>query len=267
MAWLSSVWKRRLAITIDNSTAATPADAQGNIPKDLIWFWSVIDTSGNELRVTAADGVTALTYDIVASGGGAFSKTNKDGRIDIDGMTMPATNSMVLAWLYYDSTSNQGDASSAVVIAAPRALYIEHGNPARDRYAMSYAPAYATRPRWTKPKFPAEVRQIFLAMRRALRERIGSQRLREEVWYASQGVVDSAGANAAALYTLSALRFVTDESDRKGIWVMATIQAGTDNAVYTLNFKVYTVLPYGTALNQTFQQAIGFRVDELFLTS
>lgn len=269
MAWLSNVWKRRIPITIDNSTASTPADAQGIIPKDLPFFWDRIDASGNELRVTAADGVTLLTYDIVASGGGAFSKTNKDGRIDIDGMTLPASpNSMVLAWLYYDSTSNQGDGSSAVVIAAPKALYIVTGKPKRRRFAFMQHQAYATRPPFTLPKFTSEIRDHFIAYRDALRTRDGVKRQNEEPYYVTIDVVNESSVSQASMFAISETRFMGSEVDPTEIWVVAKVKAGTTNTVRTLLVRTSTVLPYApSTVHQTLEMAIGFKVKDVVVTA
>jgi hypothetical protein len=265
MAFYSADWKYRVALTIDNSTAAgATIDAEGTIPKSLDFFWGEIDTAGNELRITDAAG-NLLAYDIIATGGGAFSKTNKDGKIQIDGMTVPAaTNSMVLAWMYYGSTSTQGDASVAVVIAAARTLSIEHGVPVTDVVPYRHPAAYASRTPTAGHKYTAEQRHLYVSFQHALRKRQGVSKLFEEPWYAACGVLDDAGASVAAMFTLSELRFVSSERDRNNVWVMFPLKAGTTGEPVTAFIKLWTVMPLSSAIAQILEQRVGVKVSDIY---
>ena len=60
MAWLDG-WLYRMPIAIDNTTAAATHDVTIPIPGDLDLFWDTIDSLGDELRLTNADGITVLT--------------------------------------------------------------------------------------------------------------------------------------------------------------------------------------------------------------
>ena len=98
MGWLDG-WGKRIPIAVDNSTPSALNDVSVPIPEDWDDFWDTIDSSGFEIRVTEADGITAVTaYQWDSSP--AFSKANKTGAIQIDGLTCHASDSgACLAWL------------------------------------------------------------------------------------------------------------------------------------------------------------------------
>ena len=74
MAYRSSSYRRRVAISVVTTATASTADVEFT-PHDA-WdeFWAAIDASGYGIRLTEADGVTPLTY--AWSG---FNKTTKAG--------------------------------------------------------------------------------------------------------------------------------------------------------------------------------------------
>ncbi len=273
--WLSPSFRKRLVLTGDNSSAAgATADFQGAIPaKDNLEFWDDIDTSGNELRVTAADGITPVTYDIDNNSGGAFNKTTKDGRISIDGATVPTTpNSMVAFWLYYNTASTQGDASSAVTIASPRALYVDTGLPPEmNRHPYRRPQAYATRTPDTKHKYTFENDECWISLRDALRGRRGAMRHFEEPWYATMGVLDEAGVSVASQFAIGDMRFVTNERERDEVWLVAKVKAGTSATVRTALVQLYTTRPPATgttlAIHRQIEMRIGFKTQNIFLTA
>ena len=53
---------RRVSISLDGNGAS--ANYSVTIPSQLDDFWETVDASGAELRVTDADGVTVITYDL-----------------------------------------------------------------------------------------------------------------------------------------------------------------------------------------------------------
>ena len=127
MAWLDGGWGKRVAITVDVASAAGTYDAQGAIPKDWDEFWDNVDATGDEVRVTLADGYTLATYDIAS-----FNKTTRAATIQVDSLTLGSAEGIVLLWLYFDN-SGATDASSAVTITSAQSLYIELAQPRTQR--------------------------------------------------------------------------------------------------------------------------------------
>ena len=164
MGWFAAggIWRRRASISVDIA-GATPVDVDVVIPKDWDDFWDVIDASGLELRAVWYDGQTVLSYSVDDGAGGAFDRTNRLGRIRIDGMTVPAATAVLQVWLYYDSSSAQGTGAVATVIAAARTGYIELGSPGQYQFTHMPQTARSLKPRSILHKTVNE--QIFVWIR------------------------------------------------------------------------------------------------------
>jgi len=264
VGWLSTNWRRRAAITVDNSAGtASPIDAQGSIPKDWDDFWGIIDASGNECRITAADGVTAVSYDIDKSGGGAFDKTNRDGRISIDATTaIPSGAAMVLFWIYFDSVSAAGDGSSVVAIASAKSLYIERSRPMGR--VIPYEPQVpgSQRPKVTIHKQADEQVKVWIAIGHALHKRWtpgqGISSKHEEVWWTITRVDDTSGTDQAATLADQTLARFVEHGQR--MFIVHHVKAGTSATNYTIRPSIYTLLPYETTANQRLIASIGLSV-------
>jgi hypothetical protein len=115
--WYSSSWAYRWPVAVDVSTAGATSDVTIVIPTDFDHFWSNVQADGDDIRVTAADGVTLITYDIAAG----FNATTRSGTIELDNMSTLVGSSqgasIQLVWVYW---GNAG-AASAVSAFAPAA--------------------------------------------------------------------------------------------------------------------------------------------------
>jgi hypothetical protein len=265
MAWYgaSGVWTRRAAITVVNSGPAASVDVNITIPPDWDDFWSQIDSSGNELRVVSYDSRTLLTYDVDDGSGGAFDKTNRLGRIQIDAATVINTSSVVLVWLYYGSTSNQGDASQAVVIASPVSGYIELGRPRGRAYTYQPPTPNLTRPNTIlPPKRTTESVYVWVDVTPALQRRQtpgNTAALHEEAFYASMGVLNAAGADQTAMYDITKCRFVYHQPSGR-TWFRAYVTAGSAATNYVVAPTIRTALPGSTTADQTLVPTAGLPV-------
>jgi hypothetical protein len=274
MGWFrhaTAKFKRRIAITVDNSAAAAAVtlDVDTTIPKDWEDFWSVIDSAGDKIRVTGPDGVTLVSYDIDDGSGGTFNAaaiTARTGRIRVDGMTIPtATAGMFLLWLYFDPDSTVADASSAVVMASIGTGHIDHALP-RGPWRVFYQPQtpLAQGPRDRKHKAPAEQVEVYFNLDRALERHqvasAGSLR-REEPYYLTMSVLDTSAADQTGMYSLAACRFVWVGGPGGQMWVKTLVKSGTTGNRYTAVATVHTVVPFApTAIYQTLQPRLGLAV-------
>lgn len=270
MGWYrysSSVkFRRRMPITVDNSAgvAATSVDVEVTIPKDWEEFWSVIDASGANIRVTGPDGVTLVTYDVDDGAGGAFSTTTRAGRIRIDGYTVPtSTVGMYQAFVYFDPDGSVTAGDSVVTMTSTVSGYIHVGLPRGDR-RFPYVPQTpgSTRPRTFTHKAPSEQVDVWVAWTNALevqRKASEDSRKREELYYFVMSVENTAGTDQTSMYTLSACRFV-ETPDGKA-WTKLVVKAGTTATNYTIAPTVHSVAPYApTVIYQTRQPRIGLAV-------
>lgn len=260
MGWYaaSGLWRRRAAISVEIA-AATPIDVNITIPPEWDAFWSAIDSSGNNLRVIWYDGKTVLTYAIDNGSGGAFDKTNRLGRIQIDGMTVPNATGMLCIWLYFDPSSNQSSGASAVTISSAQNGYIELGTPGQHRFRHQPQTPRATKPRSIVHKTVNE--QAFVWIRHSLSRRAtpgNSSSVHEEPLYCTQQVVNSSAVDQAAMYDVTKARWVW--TPRGELWLRVLIKAGTTATNYTLVVLTRTILPNETTATQQLETRIGVAV-------
>lgn len=245
MAWFNSVWGKRASITI-----IAPADTGGDydvvIPDEWDDFWTDIDSDGDELRVTDAGG-TLLDYDVDNGSGGAFSKTNRLGRIRINNYSQPiGASGATQCFLYYNSSSTQGSAagtagsggrSGYIELAGPSGLVIGHKSPI----------AGNTSPPQQIHKTAAERKAVWLGYGRLLAPAwtpLRSGPANEELYYVSHDVLDTAGSSVPTMVEASSIRFVSiPRGPFAGTWVRHLVIAGTTGNWYTSTLVGRTVSP------------------------
>ena len=225
-------FRRRASISIDNTAgAAGPIDATVSIPVTLDEFWDTIDSSGIELRVTDADGVTVLPYSLAS-----FNKTNRTGTIEIDGYTAPAAG-MLQVFLYWDATGAPTGAV-ATVIAAAKTGYIETCGPATiDRIKAGPLRPGDTRPRQMIGKATDETRDVWIDLASWIPRRSMPFQGRyecDELDYATY-VCTAAGASQAGMVDATKTRYYA------GRFLRVRVLSGADGTDYTLTPTVRTV--------------------------
>lgn len=254
----SSTYTRRTALTLDSAGAT--ADFDVTIPPEWDDFWTTIDSSANNLRVVWYDGKTVLNYAVDNGSGSSFDKTNRLGRIRLDGVAVPATAGMVLIYLYWAPTSNQSSGAVAVTMTSVRNGYIELGRPGQDRFEHRPQSTTLTRPHDIIHKTAGEQRHLWIRYDRVLAKRPtpgnGSPQ-HEEPLYVTQTVEDSGGSDQATMYTLTDARWVWW---RGTLWLRATVKAGTTGTNYTAVLLVRTVVPGSTSVAQILETRIGIAV-------
>jgi hypothetical protein len=242
MAWLDG-WRKRVPVAIDNGTPTSTLDASIPIPDDWDDFWGSVDTDGDEIRLTAADGVTVLTYQIGASP--AWSKANRTGVLEVDNMGADnAAASVIVAWLYWD---NAGAASAAgsFTAASARNGYIHNGEPRGFVVPARPIEPGSTRPVSRLQKAVGEAIYVWFELRGMLERRVtpyGDSRLWEEPF---QIVAAATAAGApAAIVTVNKTRLVeTLEGGRRQLFVGIKVSGGASGTSYTLEPVIDTVAP------------------------
>jgi hypothetical protein len=242
---------KRVPITVNMSGSGTgTVDVEAVIPSAWDSFWDAIDASANEMRVTLSDGVTMAAYAVTG-----FSKTNRTGTIQVDGVSLTGS-SMCLLWLYYSAVGTVSSGAVAVVIASAKTGTIEVGRKSRI-LTMIPEDAGASTPRLSVSKGTVDELDLVVdvAQLLALRdEPHQGRRIYEEIDRITMDVVDSGGASVATMYDLSKARFVGSDS---AAMVQVRIKAGTDATDYT---AVITIVSSGTGNANTIVCRFGIQV-------
>lgn len=261
MGWYDSNFYRRTLISIDNSAGSSPGDVNITLPKDHDEFWTTIDSSGVELRVVSFNSNTLLNYSVDDGSGGAFTKSTRKGRIQIDGMTLPSVaGSTVAAWLYYGTASAQGSAAVATTISGAINGYIELGAPGQHQIVYRPQIPGQTRPRFTIHKRANEEMFVWFNYSDAMQLHLGSARntiYYEEPYYGTVSVLDTAGSDTASMYDTSKNRLVWWNRD---YWFKVLVKAGTTANKYTVVPELYTMLTGGSGYQQRLISTLGLDV-------
>lgn len=270
MSHLHADWRRRAAISVPNTAGSGTIDVDITIPPDWDAFWSRIDASGNELRVTSADGRTLVTYDVDKPGGGAFSASARTGRIRIDGATVPAVpTSTALFWLYYDPETTQGDASSAVTMSGALDGYIELGVPVDRRVSAAVQRPGLQRPQNLTAKAAGATEHHWIDLAPLLQRYatpVAERLYYEEIAGVIVTAVDENDALASTIIDNTATRFVEFAVGAlRRMYARVTLTAGTSGTRYTATVTARTVTPAApTSVHRTLSQRLGLVVrDEL----
>jgi hypothetical protein len=242
MAWLTG-WKRRVAVTLNMGAKAGAGTTDAEVVLDSTWdeFWGLIDTDGDEIRITKADGTTALTYQWKA---GTFSKANKTGTIEIDNAPHTVAPSVTLIWLYYDQ-SGAASGAGVFVAAAPVSGYIDLLVPAQVVRAERQRPGQTT-PTTTIAGTEASILSVCFDLRDMLRPRVSAHDSRlhgEEILEMTASVRDTSDVVVANTIDIADSRFTTDRLYRSGLAsVLVDAPAGSldDGSNYAISVVVYT---------------------------
>ena len=229
----------RQAVSIDGSAAnAGTIDATIAIPSTWSQFWSNVRSDGADIRVTAADGVTLLTYDL-----DSWNYSAKTGNIRIDGLahsTNSAQNSTRIVRVYWGDADASAAASNNIQIASAKTGSICLGRPgtggypiircASPRLDVDETAAVITKQSTESIRVYWDLSDM-LARRDTAYE--GSHVL-EEIDYVTFAVKDVNGGAQAGLTDLTKIETVDP------YYVSTWLQSGTDDNNYLLTLTVYT---------------------------
>jgi len=229
----------RHAVTIDGSAAnAGTIDATIAIPSTWAEFWSNVRSDGADVRVTAADGVTLLSYDL-----DSWNYSAKTGNIRIDGLshsTNSAQNSTRIVRVYWGDSDASSAAANNIQIASAKTGSVCLGRPDSGGH-----PVIACRsPRLDVDETAAVITKqstesirVYWDLSSMLSRRLASyegSNLFEEIDYLTFGVKDVNGQAQGGLTDLTKIETVDP------FYVSTWLQSGTDDNNYLLTLTVYT---------------------------
>lgn len=236
MAYLDG-WTRRACVIFQTTTGATK-DAEFTIPASWDDFWDTIDTAGAQLRVTKADGVTGVTYQIGTKV--SWSKANRLGNIEIEDLVF-ATGSAGVLWLYYGNATAT-DGAGSFTATTPTEIFVIVRRPTQPTITAAPAAPGELTPRIRLAKTTSDVRYIAWDITNELAPPVGTAYdggKFEEPAALDFDVVQS-GSPVGTMYT-DANVYASEVDGR--IYALTLIQAGTDANDYTAVLKVRTTIP------------------------
>lgn len=227
----------RMSVAVDNSGgSAGTIDWTMTIPAFADSFWTDIRSSAQDLRVTAADGCTLLTFEAAS-----FNSTTRTVTLEVDNDTAEA-GAVLQRWVYWGNA----DVSSVSTTVAPagtiRTGYLELGRPTYHQVKVRPERPDSTRWQGRIQKSSTEQIWVFFDVREALQyflDAFGKKHHYEEVVYATYEVLAGASAQAAMVDATST-RFLDG-------WVRVLVKAGSSGTTYTLSLTIVTTL--GRTLN------------------
>lgn len=92
------------------------------IPPDWDPFWTTIDDDGYGIRLTEANGLTVVDYQV-----SSFTKATRTMELEVDDLVMGG--SAVLLWLYYDTDTPTDGAATFTATTPVATNYIHLGEP------------------------------------------------------------------------------------------------------------------------------------------
>jgi hypothetical protein len=228
MSWYDTSWRFRAPVAINNLSGASPIDISFVIPTDHP-FWDDVLSSGNDIRVTDADGRNVLAYQLAT-----WTHASKAGVIEVDGYTPPDADSMCLIWIYWGNAGAAAASGSFTASSAKTGTMDPISVPRQNVFTVSPNSPGATQPQNVITKGTAETVFAWLDFSSYLIKRpvqFGGSNFGEEIdsvaFQVFYGVSDETG-----VYDETQTRFYHPAL------VRLQLQAGTDGRDYTVSATV-----------------------------
>ena len=228
-------WRRPVAI--DNSAGSSGSiDWTLTVPAFDDLFWGNIRSSAQDLRVTAADGVTLLTFEA-----DSFNSTTRTVTIQVDNDTAEAGSAVLQRWVYWGNSS-VSSVSTTLTPASAKTGYLDLGRPTERQVKVRPERLGVQRWQGVVTKSASEQVWVYFDLRDVLQlftDSFGKRYVYEDIAYVTYEVL-SGGAAQAAMVDATSVRFIDG-------WCRVLVKAGTTATDYTISLTVVTSL--GRTLN------------------
>ena len=225
-----------LSVDLTGGAVVGPVDITCAIPSVWPAFWDRVLSTGADVRVTLADGVTLAVYDIQG-----WNYTTKTLTIEVQAVTSTSWGAHIgTLWLYWGNASAVDAHTAFVPAGAVKTAYVAIEQAPRTQYVIVHpAQAGATKAPPTIVKQANEVIDVYFDFGLLLRQHdapyAGSLSY-EEISYVSTVDVQTGGASAAALFTASSVRVYGNSAAK------VQVKAGGSGTTYTIIVQVTTTL-------------------------
>ena len=235
MSWIDASWSFRVPVTFDNTSGSAAIDGRVTVPATFSQFWDHVLSTGFDVRVTAADGVTPLTFKR-----STWDYANAAAVIDVDNWAPGSADASVVAFLYWGRVAAP-DAASVFTALSPKLGSIELATPRGIVVDARGESPGTTTPSQRIEKKPAETRFVYIAVESLLAPRstlAAGSRLYEEIQWIQFRVTDGA-VDQPGMYDETATRVIESGGQR---YARVQIAAGAAAEDYTLETTIRTSL-------------------------
>ena len=137
MSWIapdsgSTRWLKRIPILIDHRSGGSPNDATADLATLGDTFWDTVRSDGADLRVTKADGVTAIAFERQS-----WDYAANTGTVEMDNVVYTSAGSWQVVWLYWHHTGTPSDASTSVTPSSAHTGYFLENHAIRGHFIVS----------------------------------------------------------------------------------------------------------------------------------
>lgn len=234
-SWYDDAWAFRAPITFLVPSATYKGDY--TIPKDWDDFWANVQSDGDDIRITYADGRTACVFQLQAG----FSTATRTGTVTIyasDGIA----SSRNVVWIYWGNAS--ATSASGVVASGGNQAITPRETPTADRVVALIAESPdATQPSQTIRKGSGETIWVYVDVTDALMRRstpFESSDLCEGVHTITTSATLAGASATATIASVPQYDALIEASGRQ--YVRVQLSAGSSGTTYTVIVTIRTML-------------------------
>ena len=156
--WFDRNFSRRFPVAIDGSaTVAGSVDATIALTGLAAEFWATVQADLDDVRVSAANGITALSYDLESLNYAAKTVT-----IELDAVEHHTTNTITVVWIYFGD-ADADNLEDGITTSSPLTGYTLFTGPGAEPVYDLGSPVGATTPTQRRQKRSTE--SLFLWFR------------------------------------------------------------------------------------------------------
>lgn len=139
MRWFDDAFLYRFPVVLDGSaTAAGSVDATIALTALAAEFWATIQSDADDVRVSRADGLAMISYDLES-----LNYAGKTVTVELDGLTHHVTNTMTVIWVYFGD-SDATNLADGITASSPLTGYTLFTGPGEEPIYSLGSPAGTT---------------------------------------------------------------------------------------------------------------------------
>jgi hypothetical protein len=213
---------------LDTTASSGTVDASIVFTPSMALFWDNVDSAGDDIRVTTANGVTPITHQL-----NGWDYANKALTLELDNLSVPTANEFTIIWLYFGNAA----ASSTAGSFTPASAVTGYITPERPSNRVQLGPERlgATTARVQYAKDSNDVAFFYVPLDIELSDRCGPDYEGADGFEGVQNwlySVEAAGSPVASAIDVTLCRVTDCGTNGRELWARVAIQAGTDTTNY-----------------------------------
>jgi len=159
MRWFDDAFLYRFPVVLDGSaTAAGSVDATIALTALAAEFWATIQADADDVRVSRADGLAGISFDLESLNYAAKTVT-----IELDGLTHHISTTMTVIWVYFGD-SDATNLEDGITTSSPLTGYTLFSGPGDEPVYALGSPVGATTPVNRRQKRSTEAIFVWFAV-------------------------------------------------------------------------------------------------------